>query len=101
MLTLNVKILRGVWEKSKGLIGADPIYPVFFTTRWGVHTFGVNHPIDVLILDKNNRVVALRHNLQPNRFFFWNPTYMRVLELPAGEIQKKGIRTGEKIRLLT
>jgi uncharacterized membrane protein (UPF0127 family) len=97
MVTLNVKILSGLREKSKGLIGADPVYPVFFTTRWGIHTFGVMHPIDVLILDDNNRVVTIRHRIPPNRFFFWNPFYKNVIELPAGEIDKRGIKTGEKI----
>jgi hypothetical protein len=99
--TLNAKILRGLWEKSKGLIGADPVYPVYFTARWGIHTFGLRSPIDVVILDTHNRVVILRPKLPPNRLFFWNPLYKRVLELPAGAIEQRGMKTGEKIRLLS
>ena len=97
MAVLRVKMLRTLAEKSVGLIGAAPVYPVFFTTRWGIHTFGVLSPIDVLILDKNNRVVSICQNMKPNRIFFWNPVYDRVVELPPGTITKKGITPGSQI----
>ncbi len=98
MVTLNVKILSGLWEKSKGLIGVQKIEPIFLTTRWGIHTFGVRSPIDILILDDKNLVVSLR-TLPPNRLFFWNPVYKNVIELPAGDVKNKGIKVGEKIQL--
>ncbi len=99
MITLKVKLLKTDWEKSVGLIGAKKIYPVFFTTRWGIHTFGVLFPIDVLILDNDNRVVKLTKNLPPNRLFFWNPKYERVVELPTGTIEEKQITVGDNIVL--
>ncbi|HUD19276.1 MAG TPA: DUF192 domain-containing protein [Patescibacteria group bacterium] len=92
-----MKFLLTDFEKSKGLIGAKEIYPVFFTTRWGIHTFGVLFPIDVLILDNDNRVVKLTRELPPNRLFFWNPKYQNVVELPASEIKRKGIILGDYI----
>jgi uncharacterized membrane protein (UPF0127 family) len=97
MITLKVKILQSYWSKSKGLIGADPAYPVYFTTRWGIHTFGMKSAIDVVILDNNNRVVKLVHSLSPNHIFFWNPKYFRVLELPEGTIGKIGINLEDQI----
>lgn len=99
MIRLNAIILRTRREKSRGLIGADNIYPVMFETHWGIHTFGVRHPIDVLILDTNNQVVRLVHHILPNRVFFWNPKHKVVIELPAGEIEKKGIVLGTLISL--
>lgn len=83
----------------RGLIGADPVYPVYFTTRLGIHTFGVLSPIDVLILDKNNRVVKVRKGLLPNRVFFWNPMYKNVIEMPAGTIVRKHISVGSAMLL--
>jgi uncharacterized membrane protein (UPF0127 family) len=99
MITIKVKKLRTMAEKTVGLIGVNPVYPVYFTTRWGIHTFGVLTPIDVLILDKNNRVVCICKHLKPNRLFFWNPNFNRVLELPPGEIGKKSISIGNQIIL--
>ena len=99
MMTLQVKFLRTDWEKSKGLIGAKTIYPVAFTTRWGIHTFGVLSPIDVLILDTDNTIVKCRENLTPNKFFFWNPKYEIIVELPAGTIARKHIAIGDQLSL--
>jgi uncharacterized membrane protein (UPF0127 family) len=99
MVILSVKILSGLREKSKGLIGVQKIEPIFFTTRWGIHTYGVLSPIDVLILDNNHRVVKIRKGFLPNRIFFWNPKYENVVELPAGTIAKKEIAAGSIIEL--
>lgn len=99
MVTLKVKMLRTLIEKSVGLIGTKLAYPVFFTTRWGIHTFGVRSPIDVLILDKDNHVVLIRHRLPPNRILFWNPIFNRVVELPLETIMKRGITVGDQIAL--
>lgn len=99
MIVLNVKKLNTLQEKTIGLIGAASICPVYFTTRWGIHTFGVLFPIDILILD-NNYHVALLTQLRPNNIFMWNPRYKHVIELPAGEISKKNITVGKSIQLL-
>ncbi len=97
MIRLKVKTLRTFREKSVGLIGAESISPVMFTTRWGIHTFGVRHPIDVLILDTHNRVVCMKKSLPPNRFFLWNPRYYTVIEVPAGTVHAHDIKVGSQI----
>ncbi len=76
-------------------MGAKKAYPVYFTTRWGIHTFGVAFPIDILILDKNHQVVKAAQSIAPNHFFFWLPIYKDVVELPAGEIKKRKILLGD------
>lgn len=98
-MILTVKKLKTHREKTRGLIGANPVYPVYFTTRWGIHTFGLICPIDVIILDNNFQVMKVIHNLLPNRIFLWNPTHRHVVELPAGWIKRKRIKTGTKIYL--
>jgi len=61
---------------------------MLFRTRFGIHTIGMKYAIDVLILDKKNKVVAIKKNLEPNKIFLWNPAFNTVLELPAGTINK-------------
>jgi uncharacterized membrane protein (UPF0127 family) len=99
MVLLNVIKLTGILEKLTGLIGKKRIEPICFTTRWGIHTYGVHFPIDVLILDGNNRVVNMVARLQPNRLFFWNPKYATVIELPEGKIKEFRIRSGDIIKI--
>lgn len=100
MVTLETGEAEGVLNKTIGLIGARKPRPLFFKTRFGIHTFGLKFPIDVLILDKNDRVVYLRERLLPNRLFFWNPRFNKVIELPSGTILDNNIICGDKIRLI-
>lgn len=96
-ITLTVRHITSFHQKSVGLIGKHTIHPISFITRWGIHTFGMKSSIDVLILDENHRVVRMTKNLTPNRFFFWNPKYSIVVELPANDIQTKLISLNDQI----
>ncbi len=100
MLRIRVKVLKSPAEKTIGLISSKKAYPVFFKTRWGIHTFGVKFPIDVLILDSKYKVVKATVNLPPNRIFLWPPVYENVVELPTGEVRRLKIKTGDKIFLI-
>lgn len=84
----------------KGLLFGKP-KPILFHTRFGIHTFGMKYPIDVVILDKSLVVRKIKQNLLPNRFFFWNPLLDTVIELPQGTIKKKKIQIGMKLQLQT
>ena len=97
-MKLRVKNLTGL-SKATGFIGKEQIYPIFFKTRFGIHTFGLRFPIDVLILDKNDMVVCLRKNLKTNRVFFWNPKFEKIIELPAGFIERNRIKKEQKIEI--
>ncbi len=99
--SIRVTALTTFIQKSMGLIGKHSVSPVTFSTRWGLHTFGMCVPIDVLILDDDGHVVSLAQYLHPNRFFFWNPKYIRVVELPAGYIRQKHIAIGDTLLLRT
>lgn len=99
MIEMSVTALKSFKAKSIGLIGSKKAFPVLCKTRFGIHTFGMNFPIDVVILDKKNAVAKLKKNLLPNNIFLWSPKFDTVLELPAGEIEKHNVQIGEKIKL--
>lgn len=92
VVKLFVKEARNLKEKIQGLIGKDKPQALLIRTHFGIHTFGLKFPIDVLILNKKNKVVVMKKNLQPKRIFFWNPVYEKILELPTGTIENKKIR---------
>lgn len=90
------------WYLSwKGLLLRKKTHPILFHTRFGIHTFGMQFPVDVLILDKKNIVRKIKQNLVPNRLFFWNPIYDTVIELPNGTIQKQKLTVEKTIELQT
>lgn len=92
MIKLSVKKATNIKDRVIGLIGKDKPVPLMLRTRFGIHTFGLKFPIDVLVLDNKNKVASIKKNLSPNRIFLWNPRYEKVIELPQGIIEKKAIK---------
>lgn len=70
---------------------------MLFTTRFGIHTFGMRESIDVIVLDNNLKVIKVKENLKPNRIFFWNPKYDLVLELQTNTIKKTSTEIGDML----
>lgn len=100
MIEIRARHLKTFLQKSIGLLDTAVPTPVYFNTRWGIHTFGMKYPIDVIILDNKNIVQVYNQHLHPNRVFFWSPVYRSVLELPGGQIQKKKIQKGSVITIV-
>lgn len=100
MITIKARKVHGFIEAMRGLMFVSPINPLYFETRFGIHTFFMREAIDVVILDNKNRVCVIKKSLAPWRVFVWNPLYMRVLELPKGSVNAKKITVGEKIRII-
>lgn len=100
MVTIQVKKSKSIFEKMKGVIGDKTIEPFLLKTRFGIHTFGVRAPIDVVVLDSNNVVVTCK-TVKPNRVFFWNPCFDTILELPNGTIKKQHLHVGSTLTLIT
>jgi hypothetical protein len=100
MRLIRVQHLSTISQASIGLLRAKKAYPVYFKTRFGIHTFGMKFPIDVLILGENFEVVRLKSELVPNRIFLWPLRYVHVVELPSGFIRKQSVLIGDRIDLL-
>jgi len=94
-LNLPIKKLSLI-EKSVGLIKFKNT-GVFFLTRFGVHTFLLKEEIEVIILDKNNKVKLIKF-LKPNRIFAWNPIFSKVLELPKGSVKILNLKLGDILK---
>lgn len=99
-MMLKITKAKGIFKKTQGLIGKEKIGPLLLETRFGIHTFFLQSPIDIIILDEKNRVVKLKEKLNPNKIFFWNPKYYLVLELPGGTIEKQKIKLFDSIIVL-
>ena len=85
-------------EKMVGVAFKKNITPVFFETRWGLHTFFVRKPIDVVICDDNFIVRKIVRNLKPWRVLFWDPRYKKVLELPLNYKKYSKVKIGGNIQ---
>lgn len=85
-LAAVTEVADSLFARMKGLLGRDKLPPdncLWIRPCKGVHTFFMRFSIDVLVLDKEHRVVAVIHDMKPNRI---SPVYARgatVLELAA------------------
>src|SRR3954447_22079095 len=63
-----------------------------------IHTWFMRFPIDVLFLDRDLRVLAVRPEVRPWRMA-WQQGARAVLELAAGEALSRDIRAGDRLML--
>jgi hypothetical protein len=97
-LNIPVILLKSLKDKSVGVIGKDKESAFLIETRFGIHSFLVDRPLDILILDRGGKVVKLKRGFPPNRLFFWNPKFSFVIEAPEGVIEKLGLEKGNIMR---
>ena len=97
--TLSEKIVipSSLMEQTVGLLKYKTPTAMLLRTRFGIHTLDMKYEIDVLVLDKQNRVADMKENLKPNRIFVWNPKYHTILELSPGTIKKTKTKKGDQI----
>jgi len=66
----------------------------------GVHTWGMQFPIDIAVLNDDWEVIATRHSMRPFRMtrVFWKAA--AILELPAGTLNSTRTSVGDAIQLI-
>jgi uncharacterized membrane protein (UPF0127 family) len=64
-----------------------------------IHTWGMQFPIDIAVLDNDWKVIAIRPHLRPFRMtrLFWKAAAM--LELPSGRLHSTSTCVGDTIEL--
>lgn len=95
----DINKLENIRNKTTGLLGYDEPESIYFQTRWGIHTIGMNFSIDCIILDSDFVVRKLKKGLKPGNLFVWNPKYKNVIELPSGVIEKTGTEVLDKLSI--
>ncbi len=83
-----------------GLLGRRSLKPdsgLLIKPSSGVHTFGMLFPIDIVSLDRDQRVLGAFENTGPWTVRGLSMKTRSVLELPAGRIQQCGISAGDQL----
>ncbi len=83
-----------------GLLGRNQLATgggLLITPSSGIHTWGMRFPIDVVALDSQLRVVAIRENLGSFRIAAVNWRTRSVLELPVGAVKEGQIELGDQL----
>src|SRR6478672_7291847 len=94
-------VARDPLTRMRGLLGRRGLAQgegILLEPAGSIHTFFMRFPIDVVFLDREQRVVRVVPNLGP-----WRTAGVRkaraVLELAAGEAARLGVMPGSALRL--
>ena len=88
-------------HRLRGLLGRSGLEPgagLLLRPSNSIHTCFMRFPIDAVFLDAELRVLRVRSELRPWRAA-WARGSRAVLELAAGEAERRGVRPGERLRL--
>jgi uncharacterized protein len=84
--------------RIRGLIGWSELEPgegMLLRPSWSIHTAFVRYPIDAVFLDDALKIVSIAH-LKPFRAAL-RPGVKSVLELPAGQCERLGLKPGDRL----
>lgn len=87
--------------RLKGLLGRTGLEPdegLLLKPAPAIHTFFMRFTIDAVFVDRDMRVVGVAPRLRPWRWARRKQA-RAVLELAAGESDRRGVRVGERLSL--
>ena len=89
----------GPVSRAKGLLGRSELPSgegILLRPTASIHTFFMRFPIDAVFVDADGRILRIAPDLGP-----WKTASRRgaraVLELPAGECERRGLREGDRL----
>lgn len=98
------ELARSFLARGRGLMGRAALpasYALIIYPESSIHTFFMRVPIDVLFVDRGDRVVGLRAAMPPGRLYAgvapWRGRY--VIEMPAGVIAATGTAIGDQLAI--
>lgn len=97
----RVRLLDGFWGRAAGLAIRRPPpngCAVALCPCRAIHTCGMRYPIDVLFLDRSDRVIRTVRGLRPWRVADGGSGSFTTVEWPAGRIDSSRWLPGEPAR---
>lgn len=103
ILAEEVILANTAFKRMKGLLGKKEFMrgcALILKPCNSIHTFFMRFPIDVLFLDKNNRVIKAISSLPPYRLtrVYLNSGF--AIELPSGIIKLSSTQEGDTISFI-
>jgi uncharacterized membrane protein (UPF0127 family) len=100
-LASNAVVAGSGAKRTKGLLGRKSLEPgegMWIVPCEAVHTFGMRFPIDLVYLDRKQRVKKVRSNVVPWRLSACLSAHS-ILELPSGTIEATLTQTGDLLEI--
>ncbi len=106
ILCERLEVAESMAAKSRGLLGREGLAPgsgMLFESglvplMW-MHMFFMRFAIDIVFLDRANRVLRINHSLKPWRVSSMVMGARRALELEAGAAARSGTIEGDQLEV--
>jgi uncharacterized protein len=101
ILAEDLLVADTIFKRLKGLLGRKYLKSgeaLLLRPCNSVHTFFMRFPIDILFVDKNNKVIAALSSLAPFRLSRIYLASCLTIELPAGTINSTNTHSGDLIQ---
>ena len=96
------RVANTFFSRLKGLLGSPPLQKgegLLLENEKSIHTLFMGFTIDVVYLDKTNRVIKIDSEMPPYRLGNFVSKAKAILELPAGTVQETGTTIGDTLLL--
>ena len=101
-MAFKVEVCDSVWGRLRGLLGKRSLKPdsgVWIVPANAVHSIGMLFSFDLVLIDKNFKVVGLRELVRPFRITLPERGAESVLELPAHSIFRSRTQIGDQLHI--
>ena len=90
---MKIVVANKFKDKLIGLMGKKNInYSLLIKNCKSIHTFFMKESIDILLLDKNNKILDIKRNIKPNKIIiFKTKKRTNILEMPNNSSLKYNV----------
>lgn len=101
-LAQDVIMARTFFARAKGLLGRRQFkgpQAIVLKPCSSIHTFFMRFPIDVIFIDRDNKVIGAISSIRPFRLspIFFNSRF--AIELPSGTLKSTSTQAGDTVLL--
>jgi uncharacterized membrane protein (UPF0127 family) len=101
-ISSSARLVVSRLDQMRGLMFArhkDLVFDLKRVKSVWIHMMFVFHPIDIVLLDSRRNIAGLKNHFRPFRWWFPGVKARFILELPAGTIDRFGLRFGDCLDL--
>ena len=99
----NVKVAENFFTRSVGLLSKKTLSQgegLVIKPCCSIHTFFMRFAIDVLFVDRSNKIIAMYENVKPWRILPLHIHSYYVAELSAGSVCDENISEGDIVSIM-
>lgn len=106
ILAERIGVIDSFWSRFRGLMfrrkfeGGEALLFQFSEPReFGIHTFFVFFPIDLIYLSSDFEALEVKEGLSPWRTYNPDVKASCLVELPEGKVEDSGVKVGDELEL--